>query len=81
MQWSSLPEVEIAGLEDLRQSKVYLRYQKRQYKEMKELVKKHQKKAADMVKEHVVRYGQAQHDHNRRRNAMMKAAKRDGKKR
>ncbi|XP_062302974.1 1-phosphatidylinositol 4,5-bisphosphate phosphodiesterase beta-1 isoform X2 [Osmerus eperlanus] len=80
MVQSVLIEVEIAGLEDLRQSKVYLRDQKRQYKEMKDLVKKHQKKAADMVKEHVVRYGQVQHDHNRRRNAMMKAAKRDGKK-
>uniref|UniRef100_A0A8C9VGT3 Phosphoinositide phospholipase C n=1 Tax=Scleropages formosus TaxID=113540 RepID=A0A8C9VGT3_SCLFO len=68
-------------LEELKQQKPYVREQRRQYKEMKELVKKHHKKTTDMIKDHTVKYNDIQSEYSRRRAALQKSAKRDGKKR
>uniref|UniRef100_A0A8C9S105 Phosphoinositide phospholipase C n=1 Tax=Scleropages formosus TaxID=113540 RepID=A0A8C9S105_SCLFO len=74
-------EVDPQTLEELKQQKPYVREQRRQYKEMKELVKKHHKKTTDMIKDHTVKYNDIQSEYSRRRAALQKSAKRDGKKR
>uniref|UniRef100_A0A8C9T2P3 1-phosphatidylinositol 4,5-bisphosphate phosphodiesterase n=1 Tax=Scleropages formosus TaxID=113540 RepID=A0A8C9T2P3_SCLFO len=78
---SVLTEVDPQTLEELKQQKPYVREQRRQYKEMKELVKKHHKKTTDMIKDHTVKYNDIQSEYSRRRAALQKSAKRDGKKR
>ncbi|XP_018588879.1 1-phosphatidylinositol 4,5-bisphosphate phosphodiesterase beta-1 isoform X1 [Scleropages formosus] len=77
---SVLTEVDPQTLEELKQQKPYVREQRRQYKEMKELVKKHHKKTTDMIKDHTVKYNDIQSEYSRRRAALQKSAKRDGKK-
>ncbi|KAL4623950.1 1-phosphatidylinositol 4,5-bisphosphate phosphodiesterase beta-1-like isoform X2 [Arapaima gigas] len=78
---SVLTEVDPQTLEELKQQKPYVREQRKQYKEMKELVKKHHKKTTDMIKDHTVKYNEFQSEYARRRAALQKTAKRDGKKR
>ncbi|KAF7704560.1 1-phosphatidylinositol 4,5-bisphosphate phosphodiesterase beta-1 [Silurus meridionalis] len=78
---SVLTEMEAHTLEELKQQKVFVREQRRHYKEMKELVKKHHKKTTELIKEHTAKYNEFQHDYLRRRAVLQKSAKRDGKKR
>lgn len=73
--------MEAQTLEELKQQKVFVREQRRHYKEMKELVKKHHKKTTELIKEHTAKYNEFQHDYLRRRAVLQKSAKRDGKKR
>ncbi|TSK58033.1 1-phosphatidylinositol 4,5-bisphosphate phosphodiesterase beta-1 [Bagarius yarrelli] len=49
----------------------------KQYKELKELVKKHHKKTTDMIKEHTARQNELQSEYQRRQSALLKSAKRD----
>lgn len=74
-------EVEAQTLEELKQQKVFVREQRRHYKEMKDLVKKHHKKTTELIKEHTAKYNEFQHDYLRRRAVLQKSAKREGKKR
>uniref|UniRef100_A0A3B4EPU1 1-phosphatidylinositol 4,5-bisphosphate phosphodiesterase n=1 Tax=Pygocentrus nattereri TaxID=42514 RepID=A0A3B4EPU1_PYGNA len=74
-------EMEAHTLEELKQQKVFVREQRRHYKEMKDLMKKHHKKTTEMIKEHTAKYNEFQHDYLRRRAVLQKSAKRDGKKR
>uniref|UniRef100_W5L6H5 1-phosphatidylinositol 4,5-bisphosphate phosphodiesterase n=1 Tax=Astyanax mexicanus TaxID=7994 RepID=W5L6H5_ASTMX len=74
-------EMEAHTLEELKQQKVFVREQRRHYKEMKDLMKKHHKKTTEMIKEHTTKYNEFQHDYLRRRAVLQKSAKRDGKKR
>ncbi|XP_076834774.1 1-phosphatidylinositol 4,5-bisphosphate phosphodiesterase beta-1 [Brachyhypopomus gauderio] len=78
---SVLTEMEAHTLEELKQQKVFVREQRRHYKEMKDLVKKHHKKTTELIKEHTAKYNEFQHDYLRRRSVLQKSAKRDGKKR
>ncbi|XP_066524161.1 1-phosphatidylinositol 4,5-bisphosphate phosphodiesterase beta-1 isoform X2 [Hoplias malabaricus] len=78
---SVLTEMEAHTLEELKQQKVFVREQRRHYKEMKDLMKKHHKKTTEMIKEHTAKYNEFQHDYLRRRAVLQKSAKRDGKKR
>ncbi|XP_053365576.1 1-phosphatidylinositol 4,5-bisphosphate phosphodiesterase beta-1 isoform X1 [Clarias gariepinus] len=78
---SVLTEMDAQTLEELKQQKVFVREQRRHYKEMKELVKKHHKKTTELIKEHTAKYNEFQHDYLRRRAVLQKSAKRDGKKR
>ncbi|XP_062864063.1 1-phosphatidylinositol 4,5-bisphosphate phosphodiesterase beta-1-like [Trichomycterus rosablanca] len=78
---SVLTEVEAQTLEELKQQKVFVREQRRHYKEMKDLVKKHHKKTTELIKEHTAKYNEFQHDYLRRRAVLQKSAKREGKKR
>ncbi|XP_072545356.1 1-phosphatidylinositol 4,5-bisphosphate phosphodiesterase beta-1 isoform X1 [Salminus brasiliensis] len=78
---SVLTEMEAHTLEELKQQKVFVREQRRHYKEMKDLMKKHHKKTTEMIKEHTTKYNEFQHDYLRRRAVLQKSAKRDGKKR
>ncbi|XP_026858212.1 1-phosphatidylinositol 4,5-bisphosphate phosphodiesterase beta-1 isoform X2 [Electrophorus electricus] len=83
-QHSPLPqptEMEAHTLEELKQQKVFVREQRRHYKEMKDLVKKHHKKTMELIKEHTAKYNEFQHDYLRRRSVLQKSAKKDGKKR
>uniref|UniRef100_A0A8B9LLA6 Phosphoinositide phospholipase C n=1 Tax=Astyanax mexicanus TaxID=7994 RepID=A0A8B9LLA6_ASTMX len=73
--------MEAHTLEELKQQKVFVREQRRHYKEMKDLMKKHHKKTTEMIKEHTTKYNEFQHDYLRRRAVLQKSAKRDGKKR
>uniref|UniRef100_A0AAR2M4H5 1-phosphatidylinositol 4,5-bisphosphate phosphodiesterase n=1 Tax=Pygocentrus nattereri TaxID=42514 RepID=A0AAR2M4H5_PYGNA len=73
-------EMEAHTLEELKQQKVFVREQRRHYKEMKDLMKKHHKKTTEMIKEHTAKYNEFQHDYLRRRAVLQKSAKRDGKK-
>uniref|UniRef100_A0A8B9LKC8 phosphoinositide phospholipase C n=1 Tax=Astyanax mexicanus TaxID=7994 RepID=A0A8B9LKC8_ASTMX len=77
---SVLTEMEAHTLEELKQQKVFVREQRRHYKEMKDLMKKHHKKTTEMIKEHTTKYNEFQHDYLRRRAVLQKSAKRDGKK-
>uniref|UniRef100_A0A4W4F5C9 1-phosphatidylinositol 4,5-bisphosphate phosphodiesterase n=1 Tax=Electrophorus electricus TaxID=8005 RepID=A0A4W4F5C9_ELEEL len=82
-QHSPLPqptEMEAHTLEELKQQKVFVREQRRHYKEMKDLVKKHHKKTMELIKEHTAKYNEFQHDYLRRRSVLQKSAKKDGKK-
>uniref|UniRef100_A0A4W4F713 1-phosphatidylinositol 4,5-bisphosphate phosphodiesterase n=1 Tax=Electrophorus electricus TaxID=8005 RepID=A0A4W4F713_ELEEL len=74
-------EMEAHTLEELKQQKVFVREQRRHYKEMKDLVKKHHKKTMELIKEHTAKYNEFQHDYLRRRSVLQKSAKKDGKKR
>uniref|UniRef100_A0AAR2IGE5 Phosphoinositide phospholipase C n=1 Tax=Pygocentrus nattereri TaxID=42514 RepID=A0AAR2IGE5_PYGNA len=81
-QLSPQPQpMEAHTLEELKQQKVFVREQRRHYKEMKDLMKKHHKKTTEMIKEHTAKYNEFQHDYLRRRAVLQKSAKRDGKKR
>ncbi|XP_053365578.1 1-phosphatidylinositol 4,5-bisphosphate phosphodiesterase beta-1 isoform X3 [Clarias gariepinus] len=75
---SVLTEMDAQTLEELKQQKVFVREQRRHYKEMKELVKKHHKKTTELIKEHTAKYNEFQHDYLRRRAVLQKSAKRDG---
>ncbi|KAI4871630.1 hypothetical protein NFI96_000014 [Prochilodus magdalenae] len=77
----ALTEVEAQTLEELKQQKAFVREQRKQYKELKELVKKHHKKTTDIIKEHTARQNELSSEQLRRRSALMRSAKRDGKKR
>ncbi|XP_054654443.1 1-phosphatidylinositol 4,5-bisphosphate phosphodiesterase beta-1 isoform X2 [Dunckerocampus dactyliophorus] len=48
---SVLIDVPVCSLASLQQSKVYQKEQKRQFKELKELVRRHQKKTAELLRE------------------------------
>ncbi|KAG7465860.1 hypothetical protein MATL_G00158300 [Megalops atlanticus] len=78
---SVLTEVEAQSVEELKRQKVFVREQRKQYKEMKELTKKHHRRTTDMIKEHTTKYNEFKNDYQRRRAALQKCAKRDGKKR
>ncbi|KAJ8288725.1 hypothetical protein COCON_G00013840 [Conger conger] len=78
---SVLTEVEALSVEELKRQKAFVREQRRQYKEMKELTKKQHKKTTDTIKEHTARYNDFNSDYQRRRATLQKTAKRDGKKR
>ncbi|XP_035277609.1 1-phosphatidylinositol 4,5-bisphosphate phosphodiesterase beta-1 isoform X1 [Anguilla anguilla] len=78
---SVLTEVEALSIEELKRQKAFVREQRRQYKEMKELTKKQHKRTTDMIKEHTARYNDFNNDYQRRRSTLQKTAKRDGKKR
>lgn len=45
------PDVPVIAMESLQQSKVYQKEQKRQFKELKELVRRHQKKTSELLRE------------------------------
>lgn len=45
------PDVPVIAMESLQQSKVYQKEQKRQFKELKELVRRHQKKMSELLRE------------------------------
>ncbi|CAN9500212.1 unnamed protein product [Ophioblennius macclurei] len=53
---SVLIEVPACSLENLQQSKVYQKEQRRQFKELKELVRKHQKKTAELLRDFNSKY-------------------------
>ncbi|XP_036398442.1 1-phosphatidylinositol 4,5-bisphosphate phosphodiesterase beta-1 isoform X2 [Megalops cyprinoides] len=78
---SVLTEVEAQSVEELKRQKVFVREQRKRYKEMKELTKKHHRRTTDMIKEHTTKYNEFKNDYQRRRAALQKCAKRDGKKR
>ncbi|XP_065111125.1 1-phosphatidylinositol 4,5-bisphosphate phosphodiesterase beta-1 isoform X2 [Paramisgurnus dabryanus] len=78
---SVLTEIEAQSIEEVKQQKVFVREQRRHYKEMKDLMKKHHKKTTEMIKEHTAKYNEFQHDYLRRRAVLLKSAKRDGKRR
>ncbi|XP_030627050.1 1-phosphatidylinositol 4,5-bisphosphate phosphodiesterase beta-1 [Chanos chanos] len=78
---SVLTEVEAQTVEELKQQKAFVREQRKQYKELKELVKRHHKKTTELIKEHTVRQNELHTEHMRKRAALQKSAKRDGKKR
>ncbi|KAI1895915.1 hypothetical protein AGOR_G00111690 [Albula goreensis] len=78
---SVLTEVDALSVEELKRQKVFVREQRRQYKEMKELTKKQHKRTMDMIKEHTAKYNDFNNDYQRRRAILQKTAKRDGKKR
>lgn len=44
-------DVPVIAMEGLQQSKVYQKEQKRQFKELKELVRRHQKKTSELLRE------------------------------
>ncbi|KAI2652385.1 1-phosphatidylinositol 4,5-bisphosphate phosphodiesterase beta-1 [Labeo rohita] len=66
------PEVDAQTVDELKQLKAYLREQKRQYKELKELVRKHNKKTNDLINEHAAKQKQLHSDFLRRRSALQK---------
>uniref|UniRef100_A0A674C4I3 1-phosphatidylinositol 4,5-bisphosphate phosphodiesterase n=1 Tax=Salmo trutta TaxID=8032 RepID=A0A674C4I3_SALTR len=72
MVQSVLIDMEAATLEELRQHKLIVREQKRHYREMKDVVKRHQKKTLEMVKEQTTKDNQAQNQHTRRHNTLLK---------
>uniref|UniRef100_A0A8C1I241 Phosphoinositide phospholipase C n=1 Tax=Cyprinus carpio carpio TaxID=630221 RepID=A0A8C1I241_CYPCA len=51
-------EVDAQTVDELKQMKAYLREQKRQYKELKELMRKHNKKTNELINEHASRQKQ-----------------------
>uniref|UniRef100_A0A8C1M7U8 phosphoinositide phospholipase C n=1 Tax=Cyprinus carpio TaxID=7962 RepID=A0A8C1M7U8_CYPCA len=55
---SVLTEVDAQTVDELKQMKGYLREQKRQYKELKELMRKHNKKTNELINEHASRQKQ-----------------------
>ncbi|KTF92062.1 hypothetical protein cypCar_00039688, partial [Cyprinus carpio] len=55
---SVLTEVDAQTVDELKQMKAYLREQKRQYKELKELMRKHNKKTNELINEHASRQKQ-----------------------
>ncbi|RXN34957.1 1-phosphatidylinositol 4,5-bisphosphate phosphodiesterase beta-1 isoform X1 [Labeo rohita] len=65
-------EVDAQTVDELKQLKAYLREQKRQYKELKELVRKHNKKTNDLINEHAAKQKQLHSDFLRRRSALQK---------
>uniref|UniRef100_A0A674C4F5 Phosphoinositide phospholipase C n=1 Tax=Salmo trutta TaxID=8032 RepID=A0A674C4F5_SALTR len=69
---SACSDMEAATLEELRQHKLIVREQKRHYREMKDVVKRHQKKTLEMVKEQTTKDNQAQNQHTRRHNTLLK---------
>ncbi|XP_050994673.1 1-phosphatidylinositol 4,5-bisphosphate phosphodiesterase beta-1 isoform X3 [Labeo rohita] len=69
---SVLTEVDAQTVDELKQLKAYLREQKRQYKELKELVRKHNKKTNDLINEHAAKQKQLHSDFLRRRSALQK---------
>ncbi|KAG7253081.1 hypothetical protein CRUP_021192 [Coryphaenoides rupestris] len=76
-----LTEMEAHSVEDLKQQKGFVREQRRQYKELKELVRRHHRRTAELIKEQAGRVAELQAQHQRRRAALVKGRKRDGKKR
>ncbi|KAG7254029.1 hypothetical protein CRUP_030864, partial [Coryphaenoides rupestris] len=75
-----LTEMEAHSVEDLKQQKGFVREQRRQYKELKELVRRHHRRTAELIKEQAGRVAELQAQHQRRRAALVKGRKRDGKK-
>lgn len=69
---SVLTEVEAQTVDELKQMKGYLREQKRQYKELKELTRKHNKKTNELINEHASRQKQQHGEFLRRRSALQK---------
>uniref|UniRef100_A0A8C1U6S6 Phosphoinositide phospholipase C n=1 Tax=Cyprinus carpio TaxID=7962 RepID=A0A8C1U6S6_CYPCA len=59
-------------VDELKQLKAYLREQKRQYKELKELMRKHNKKTSELINEHASKQKQLRSDFLRRRSALQK---------
>uniref|UniRef100_A0A673LQY2 1-phosphatidylinositol 4,5-bisphosphate phosphodiesterase n=1 Tax=Sinocyclocheilus rhinocerous TaxID=307959 RepID=A0A673LQY2_9TELE len=55
---SVLTEMDAQTVDELKQMKGYLRAQKRQYKELKELMRKHNKKTNELINEHASRQKQ-----------------------
>ncbi|XP_065116084.1 1-phosphatidylinositol 4,5-bisphosphate phosphodiesterase beta-1 [Paramisgurnus dabryanus] len=78
---SVLTEVEALTLEQLKQQKCYIREQKKLYKDLKDLMKKHSRKTTDMIKDHESRQKKLQREFLRRRSASQQAARKDGKNR
>ncbi|XP_073672742.1 LOW QUALITY PROTEIN: 1-phosphatidylinositol 4,5-bisphosphate phosphodiesterase beta-1 [Garra rufa] len=71
---SVLTEVDAQTVDELKQLKAYLREQKRQYKELKELMRKHNKKTNDLINEHAAKQKQLHSDFLRRRSALQKVS-------
>uniref|UniRef100_A0A9J8BTX4 1-phosphatidylinositol 4,5-bisphosphate phosphodiesterase n=1 Tax=Cyprinus carpio carpio TaxID=630221 RepID=A0A9J8BTX4_CYPCA len=69
---SVLTEVDAQTVDELKQLKAYLREQKRQYKELKELMRKHNKKTSELINEHASKQKQQRSDFVRRRSALQK---------
>lgn len=69
---SVLTEVEAQTVDELKQMKGYLREQKRQYKELKELTRKHNKKTNELINEHASRQKQQHGEFLRHRSALQK---------
>uniref|UniRef100_A0A9J7ZTH4 1-phosphatidylinositol 4,5-bisphosphate phosphodiesterase n=1 Tax=Cyprinus carpio carpio TaxID=630221 RepID=A0A9J7ZTH4_CYPCA len=67
---SVLTEVDAQTVDELKQLKAYLREQKRQYKELKELMRKHNKKTSELINEHASKQKQQRSDFVRRRSAL-----------
>uniref|UniRef100_A0A9J8AIJ3 1-phosphatidylinositol 4,5-bisphosphate phosphodiesterase n=1 Tax=Cyprinus carpio carpio TaxID=630221 RepID=A0A9J8AIJ3_CYPCA len=65
-------EVDAQTVDELKQLKAYLREQKRQYKELKELMRKHNKKTSELINEHASKQKQQRSDFVRRRSALQK---------
>uniref|UniRef100_A0A9J7WW98 1-phosphatidylinositol 4,5-bisphosphate phosphodiesterase n=1 Tax=Cyprinus carpio carpio TaxID=630221 RepID=A0A9J7WW98_CYPCA len=66
------PEGKLFTVDELKQLKAYLREQKRQYKELKELMRKHNKKTSELINEHASKQKQQRSDFVRRRSALQK---------
>lgn len=77
---SVLTELEAQSLEELKQQKSFVREQKKQFKEMRELVRKHHRKTTELIREHTSRTTELQSQQQRRRSALLKSHKREGKK-
>uniref|UniRef100_A0A8C1U1W5 1-phosphatidylinositol 4,5-bisphosphate phosphodiesterase n=1 Tax=Cyprinus carpio TaxID=7962 RepID=A0A8C1U1W5_CYPCA len=69
---SVLTEGDAQTVDELKQLKAYLREQKRQYKELKELMRKHNKKTSELINEHASKQKQLRSDFLRRRSALQK---------
>uniref|UniRef100_A0A3Q2Y959 1-phosphatidylinositol 4,5-bisphosphate phosphodiesterase n=1 Tax=Hippocampus comes TaxID=109280 RepID=A0A3Q2Y959_HIPCM len=74
------PDVQAQTIEELKQTKNYLKLMKKQSKELKELRKKHLKKVWNLSKEQKTRSTQLDSDVQRRRSQMEKHLKRSVKK-
>ncbi|XP_051954688.1 1-phosphatidylinositol 4,5-bisphosphate phosphodiesterase beta-1-like isoform X1 [Xyrauchen texanus] len=69
---SVLSEVDAQTVEELKQQKGYMKEQKRLYKELKDLMKKHNKKADEMICEHTANQKRLHSDFLRRKTALQK---------
>ncbi|XP_063079502.1 1-phosphatidylinositol 4,5-bisphosphate phosphodiesterase beta-1-like [Engraulis encrasicolus] len=76
-----LTDVQAQSVEELRQTKGFVREQRRQYKELKELLKQQHKRTAELIKEQTTRHSKLSSQLLQRRASLQKNAKRDGKKR
>ncbi|XP_062407347.1 1-phosphatidylinositol 4,5-bisphosphate phosphodiesterase beta-1 [Sardina pilchardus] len=76
-----LTDVQAQSLEELKQQKAFVREQRRQYKELKELVKQHHKRTAELIKQQTAKHSELSSQLLRRRSSLQKSARRDGKKR